>query len=418
MAADKAGGYDYELVCTSGQERYICWICHNLLREPTLTSCCGQHYCWTCLQTWLEQRGHKQCPQCRKEFNYMVNQERNRDVLDLQVKCTHSTLGCCFTGKLKNMDDHVASCSDVEIQCKLNCKEKIKHVDHDKHVKYECLNREYECQFCQYKSKYSDITGETVMTPYNPPTALRAIPPEKGHYAQCPHYPITCPNKCGMTIKRKLVQEHRATCPKERVICTHRIRTSSRYWPVLGLREERQSMWMPPRIEQCNEFMERQFLPTHRQYECLYRIYTCQFCNLERTYKEITGETKTKKYNPSSVPNTEHDAMLNPPPERGHYAQCKRYPLHCPNNCREEVILREDMPSHRQQCPLEPVECPFTEAGCRVKLVRKDLEGHVKNSTTEHLTGLLGAFMETKKELKATKKALAETQARLPPKRR
>ena len=73
----------------------------------------------------------------------MVNQERKRDVLDLEVKCTYHTLGCSFTSKLKNMDNHVVSCSNVEIQCKLNCKEKIKHVNHENHVKYECLNREY-----------------------------------------------------------------------------------------------------------------------------------------------------------------------------------------------------------------------------------------------------------------------------------
>ena len=118
------------------------------------------------------------------------------------------------------------------------------------------------------------------------------------------------------------------------------------------------------------------------------------------------------------VSNTEYNAMINPPPERGHYAQCEKYPMHCPNSCSKEVILRQDMPSHRQQCPLEPVECPFREAGCEVKLVRKELEGHVTNSITKHLTGLLEAFMETRKELMETKIALAETQARLPPQKK
>lgn len=637
MAADKAGGYDYELVCTSGQERYVCWICHNLLREPTLTSCCGQHYCWACLQTWLEQRGHKTCPQCRGEFNYIVNQERKRDVLDLQVKCTYSTLGCRFKGKLRNMDDHVVSCSNTEIKCKLNCKEKIKHVDHEKHVKEDCRNREYTCKFCQYKSTYSKITGETVMTPRNTPTCAK-IPAEKGHYAKCPDYPKTCPNECGTTTERKLMKAHRATCPeeivkcrnfltiyytdgdgtstetvecgkfmkrkflsihqqyqclyreytcqfcglektykeitgetvlrkypspvlnpppeighyavcpkypitccnecgttternymrkhraicpREKVMCGNRGRGTNRWWPgncgevmerrLVAHHKQYECLYRsytcqfctlestyihitgetkmkkydpssvpnsehdaipntPPErghyalcsyypkpcpnncgklierihmpehhkhcskenvtcnlmIEQltkgnraiqyrCNKVMERQYLPTHCQYECLYRKYTCQFCNLESTYTEVTGETEMKKYNPSSVLNTEHDAILNPPPERGHYAQCEKYPMHCPNQCREEVILREDMSSHRQQCPLEPVECPFREAGCQVKLVRKELEGHV---TTEHLTGLLQAFMETKKELMETKKELAETQARLPRKKK
>lgn len=296
MAADKAGGYDYELVCTSGQERYVCWICHNLLREPTLTSCCGQHYCWACLQTWLEQRGHKTCPQCREEFNYIVNQERKRDVLDLQVKCTYSTLGCRFKGKLRNMDDHVVSCSNTEIKCKLKCKKKIKHVDHEKHVKEDCLNREYTCEFCKYKSTYSKITGETAMTSHNTPTRAK-IPAEKGHYATCPEYPKTCPNECGTTTERKLLQAHCATCPEETVKCCN----SVTYYTV-GTDGKEELITI-----KCNTAMKYKFLPSHCQYQCLCRNYTCQFCNLERTYTEITGE----KHYPSSVPNPEHDVRLN-----------------------------------------------------------------------------------------------------------
>ena len=436
----------------------------------------------------------------------------------MQVKCRYSTLGCHVTDKLKNMDDHVVSCSNVEIQCKLNCKEKIKHIDHEKHVKYDCLNREYTCKFCQYKSTYSKITGQTVlvMIPCNAAPFEGQVPPEKGHYAQCPGYPKTCPNECGMTIQRKLMQVHRTACPKEIIRCnvfswwdrvqcnevmerqllaSHRqyeclhrgyicqfcsIKSSytkitgetemKRYDPSSVPNPKQDAILNPPpekghyaqcpdypktcpnecgtttkrkcmqehlatcareRVEcelgigtacdlrfKCNEVMERQFLAKHCQFECIYRKYTCQFCDLESTYTEVTGETEMKKYNPSSVSNTEYNAMINPPPERGHYAQCEKYPMHCPNSCSKEVILRQDMPSHRQQCPLEPVECPFREAGCEVKLVRKELEGHVTNSITKHLTGLLEAFMETRKELMETKIALAETQARLPPQKK
>ena len=354
MAADKPGGYYYELVSTSGQERYTCWICHNLLREPTLTNCCGQHYCQTCLQKWLEQRGHKTCPQCRKEFTYMVNQERKRDVLDLEVKCTYHTLGCSFTTKLQNMDEHVVSCSNAETRCKLNCMEKIKHVEHEKHVKYDCLNREYKCELCQHKSTYTEITGETVMTSHNPDASVRPIPPEKGHYGKCPEYPKTCPNECGTTTKRKCMQEHRANCPKERVQCS--LRAVHRLKVVHGLRVHH---FRPLHsMERCNEEMERQLLTNHQQHECLYRRYTCQFCNMEDTYTEITGERAMKKYDPSSVPNPEHDVMINTPPERGHYAWCLHYPKACPNEC-GMTIKRVSMGEHRTTCPKERVACGY-----------------------------------------------------------
>ena len=202
----------------------------------------------------------------------------------------------------------MVTCSNVEIRCKLNCKEKIKHIDHEKHVKHDCLNREYICEFCRHKSTYTEITGEAVMTPHNPAASVRPIPPEKRHYAQCPEYPKICPNKCGKTITRKLVKAHHTVCPKEIVRC-------------------RRNFW------QCNEEMERQLLANHRQHECLYRRYTCQFCNKEETYTGITGETVMKKHDPSSAPNPEYNVMINPPPERGHYAWCPDYPKTCPNEC-------------------------------------------------------------------------------------
>lgn len=55
------------------------------------------------------------------------------------------------------------------------------------------------------------------------------------------------------------------------------------------------------------------------------------------------------------------------------------------------------MTLHRVTCPLEPVECPFKEAGCEVQLVRKDLDEHVERSTQQHLLLVMSAYREVKK---------------------
>ena len=43
------------------------------------------------------------------------------------------------------------------------------------------------------------------------------------------------------------------------------------------------------------------------------------------------------------------------------------------------------MGQHRLICPQEVVICPFQEAGCQVKLVRREIETHIAASTQQHL---------------------------------
>jgi len=60
------------------------------------------------------------------------------------------------------------------------------------------------------------------------------------------------------------------------------------------------------------------------------------------------------------------------------------------------------MNNHRSRCELEPVECPFREAGCKVNVVRKEFDSHMSRNQQNHLVMLLRAFQETKRELHNT----------------
>ena len=71
---------------------------------------------------------------------------------------------------------------------------------------------------------------------------------------------------------------------------------------------------------------------------------------------------------------------------RNHYSQCYEYPLKCPNECGAENIKRKDMTTHRETCPLEPLDCPFQQVGCPVgKILRKDVDTHSQEMTQTHL---------------------------------
>ena len=70
---------------------------------------------------------------------------------------------------------------------------------------FSIVSREqYRCKFCKEESTYAAITGNT-----KGDTKELKVPPEKGHYAECPAYPLQCGNMgCSKEMKRADMQQH------------------------------------------------------------------------------------------------------------------------------------------------------------------------------------------------------------------
>ena len=100
-------------------------------------------------------------------------------------------------------------------------------------------------------------------------------------------------------------------------------------------------------MHECGEWFQRQHITTHQTQECNKRPYSCDYCrNYSSTFEEVN---------------------------KIHYPQCNKYPVDCPNKCREYQFERQELATHlKDECPLTLVNFPFYYAGCDVQIPRKD----------------------------------------------
>ena len=110
----------------------------------------------------------------------------------------------------------------------------------------------------------------------------------------------------------------------------------------------------------CGDGFQRCQLPEHKANSCNNRPFNCRYCNHKATYIKVTDE---------------------------HWPVCEKYPLHCPNECGENAIERQDFPKHLDEsCPLQMIKCEFSYAGCEVECQRRHMQTHVDENMKVHLS--------------------------------
>ena len=76
-----------------------------------------------------------------------------------------------------------------------------------------------------------------------------------------------------------------------------------------------------------------------------------------------------------------------------HLSICDYFPVQCPNRCnfqspknRVFLTIRKQLQEHLDlECPLQQIQCPYSEYGCKVVGTRKHFETHKINFMEEHL---------------------------------
>ena len=135
----------------------------------------------------------------------------------------------------------------------------------------------------------------------------------------------------------------------------------------------------------CRGIGQRRHLKPHEDNECLQRPVKCQYCYTKGTYHSITEE---------------------------HYKKCSKYPVPCPNQCTLTRMPRGSVTGHvNNECPLQPVDCVFSWAGCKERPLRKDIELHTTD--TKHMMILAVACGELKKENEKVKQEMATVRGEL-----
>ena len=190
-------GYQCEFV--DSVEDYECPLCLHVTREPSLSSCCGQHFCQTCINRILTDQ--KPFPLCKASgFTVFFDKKQKRRVVSLKVVCSKKAAG----GSLGDLDSHVSvangDCQFVSVNCSNNCGETVQRKLLATHLANDCLRRPYSCKYCQLKSTYEEICDK--------------------HTGVCTKYPVPCPNKCQTdSLERGKLQQHIRECPLQEIDC-------------------------------------------------------------------------------------------------------------------------------------------------------------------------------------------------------
>ena len=191
-----SGGYDFDFT-EEPPEELNCPVCLLVLRDPHLTSCCGNHFCQSCVEKI--QGGWSPCPLCKdSSFTTFLNKSFQRKVNELKIQCPKAENGCTWIGTVGSATNHLdPSCGDceyVEIECDL-CNVEIQRKELVDHKSEKCANRPFACEHCGYSNTWIEVTSK--------------------HWKTCVKFPLQCPNKCGIgTIERKNLNTHiKVLCP-------------------------------------------------------------------------------------------------------------------------------------------------------------------------------------------------------------
>ena len=153
-------------------KEFECPLCLQIMKAPSLSSCCGHHFCRSCIDRAVAR--NKACPLCKEQpFHVFLNKDIQRQINSLRVRCSNLSRGCKWEGMLGDLERHLdargGDCDYVTVQCdfsKVGCvvkllrKEMPQHMNENtqKHILLMLntnskISHDYEEQFCHLQQQ-------------------------------------------------------------------------------------------------------------------------------------------------------------------------------------------------------------------------------------------------------------------------
>ena len=209
----------------------------------------------------------------------------------------------------------------------------------------------------------------------------------------------------------------------------------------------------------CGMSVQRQYLSSHVEDECMHRMVSCQYCHITGEHQFIVGEHKdhcpkfpiacSNKCEVHNIPREDIDEHrkicpceeVTCPNDCGmtlqrqyipthikmecprlkidcqychikgeqqfidgkHKEQCHKFPIACPNKCDVSSVPRDAVEEHMKMCPLEIIQCEYHVVGCEERMARKDQKKHNKEKMVEHLSLTTHQLTSTQYDLASSK---------------
>ncbi|NWQ90801.1 TRAF2 factor, partial [Burhinus bistriatus] len=140
-------------------QKYLCSNCNNILKKA-LQTLCGHRYCSACLSWIVRNNKNAICQKCKEEDpstfseGSLLAEERafgdaaiNKEISELKVHCV--TLGCSWSGIMKNFEEHQSLCEYALIPCHTGCGHMVMRKKLADHLENGCVNNVTVCQKCK-----------------------------------------------------------------------------------------------------------------------------------------------------------------------------------------------------------------------------------------------------------------------------
>ena len=85
---------------------------------------------------------------------------------------------------------------------------------------------------------------------------------------------------------------------------------------------------------------------------------------------------------------------------QNHTDHCDQVPVPCPNRCEAGHVPRCQLSNHIERtCPLQPVTCPFSHAGCTSRVARRDMDNHTHSMQQHHMLLTCSANLDLTRQM-------------------